>query len=280
MESKICLVTGASRGAGRGIALALADHGATVYVTGRTVRPDTAADNLPGTVSETADLVRQRGGTGIAVACDHGKDSDVRALADRIRRDHGRLDLLVNNAWGGYEAYNPKTFDSPFWEADPEVWDRMINNGVRLTMVTSRCIAPLMIAQRGGLIVNITVWDRDRYLGSLVYDTAKAAINRMTHGMSLELRRYGIAVVGLAPGWMRTERVMMAHEQKPFDLSSTESPEYVGRVVAALLTDPDIASKSGEKFRAGDLAREYGVRDLDGTQPRGFDIPIYSSDGA
>jgi NAD(P)-dependent dehydrogenase (short-subunit alcohol dehydrogenase family) len=278
MEPRICLVTGASRGAGRGIALALAEQGATVYVTGRTIDPDDAVDGMKETIGETAQLVSDRGGTGIAVACDHREPDDVRTLIDRIEQDHGKLHLLVNNAWGGYESYDMKTFDAPFWEANPELWTRMIGNGVRLSYITSRAAAPLMIAQRSGLIVNVTAWDRDRYLHALVYDVAKAAVNRMAFGMAQELRRFGIAVIALAPGWMRTERVMQAHAEHPFDLSSTESPEYVGRVIAALVSDTEIMSKTGQTFRAGDLAPDYDVYDVDGSQPPGFDIPLYGPD--
>jgi len=277
-QRPVCLVSGASRGAGRGIALSMGERGATVYVTGRTAAGEPGADGLSGSVHETAALVTQRGGKGIAVLCDHGNESDLRDLATRIGDEHGRLDLLVNNAWGGYEAYDNKTFSAAFWETDPDLWDRMINRGARLTYETSRVLAPLMIPHRKGLIVNVTAWDRDRYLHALVYDVAKAAVNRLAFAMAEELRRFGIAVVAIAPGWMRTERVMAAHAKEPFDLTGTETPEYVGRLIAALAEDPEIMRKTGETYRAGDLAPEYGVYDVDGSQPRGFDIPIYTGD--
>ena len=157
---------------------------ATVYVTGRSVRGEATTENLPGTIEETAETVTARGGTGIAVRCDHTVDSDVEELFARVQREQGRIDLLVNNAWGGYEQHDYRKFTAPFQEQPLRHWDGMFTAGLRAALVASHFGASLMLPQRHGLIVNITVWDRDKYLGNLFYDVAKGAINRMTYGMA------------------------------------------------------------------------------------------------
>src|SRR5687767_5947392 len=163
-HKKVAVVTGASRGAGRGIALALGEEGATVYVTGRSVRGEATTENLPGTIEETAETVTKRGGTGIAVRCDHTADADVEELFGRVQREQGRMDLLVNNAWGGYEQHDYRKFTAPFHEQPLRHWDGMFTAGVRAALVAGRCAVSLMLPQRHGLIVNITAWDRDKYL--------------------------------------------------------------------------------------------------------------------
>jgi len=271
----IAIVTGASRGAGRGIALALGDAGATVYVTGRSVKGYPTTENLPGTIEETAELVTARGGKGIAVRCDHTMDSDVEALFTRVQREEGRLDLLVNNAWGGYERHDYRTFGAPLHEQPLRHWDGMFTAGVRAALLASRAAISLMMPQRSGLIVNITAWDRDKYLVNVFYDLAKNAINRMTFGTSRELRPHNIAVIALAPGFMRTERVAGAFEaagNKDY-LNFTESPEYVGRAVVALASDKNVMEKSGKVFPVGDLAQEYGFTDIDGRRIPAFRLP-------
>ena len=273
LREQVAAVTGASRGAGRAIALQLGEAGATVYVTGRSVRGAPTTENLPGTVDETAEEVTTRGGTGIPVHCDHTIVADVEALFAQVQRGQGRLDLLVNSVWGGYEHYDGAEFIAPFWEQPLRRWDGMFTAGVRAHLLASRFAAPLMLPQRSGLIVNTVAWAFDHYLGNLFYDVAKAAIIRMAFGMAEELRPHGIAAVALAPGFMRTERVMAEHARSPFDLSGTESPEYLGRAVAALAADPEILTKSGRLLTAGDLAREYGFTDIDGRQPEAFRIP-------
>ena len=273
LREQVAVVTGASRGAGRAIALQLGEAGATVYVTGRSVRGAPTTENLPGTVDETAEEVTARGGTGIAVRCDHTIVADVEALFSQVQREQARLDLLVNNVWGGYEHYDGAEFVEPFWEQPLRRWDGMFIAGARAHLLASRFAAPLMLPQRSGLIVNTVAWAFDKYLGNLFYDVAKAAIIRMAFGMAEELRPHGIAAVALAPGFMRTERVMAEHARSPFDLSVTESPEYLGRAVAALAADPEVLTKSGRLLTAGDLAREYGFTDIDGRQPEAFRIP-------
>ncbi len=278
LRGRIAVVTGASRGAGRAIALVLGEAGATVNVTGRSTRASGTTENLPGTIDETADAVTARGGTGIPVRVDHTVDTEVEALFERVRGEQGRLDLLVNNAWGGYERYDGRTFDAPFWEQPLSRWDAMFTAGVRTHFLASRFAAPLMIERGTGLIVGTVAWAFGAYTGNLYYDTAKAAVIRMAFGMAEELRPYGIAAVAVAPGFMRTERVLAAHAVEPFDLNATETPEYLGRAIAALAADPRVHEKSGQQLTVGDLAREYGFTDVDGRQPAPFRLRVGESE--
>ena len=276
LSGQVALVTGASRGAGRGIALVLGEEGATVYVTGRSAHGGPATEDKPGTIDQTAEMVSARGGAGIPVRCDHTVDTEVEALLDRIKHEQGRLDLLVNNVWGGYERYSDADFDAAFWEQPLWRWDRMFDAGVRAHYSTSRQAAPIMIAQRSGLIVNTTFWDRNKCLSGLPYDLAKTAINRLAYAMALELRPHAVAAVALSPGWMRTEAVLGAydtdeqHWQQVPALARTESPQYIGRAVAALAADPKVMEKTGRILTVGDLAREYGFTDHDGRQPPAY----------
>ena len=280
LKGKVAVVTGASRGGGRGIALVLGREGATVYVTGRSTRVDSTRPDLPGTtINDTADRVTARGGVGIPVQCDHTVDDQVTALFERVSQEQGRLDILVNNVWGGYENYDQDTFDAPFWRLPFWRWDKMFAAGVRAHFTASQLAAPLMIARRQGLIVLTLAWDRGKYLGNVPYYVAKTAVSRMAYGMALELRTHNVAVVALAPGWMRTEDVLLRfdtdkqHWQTVPELRTTESTEYVGRAVAALAKDPEIMEKSGDTLMVGDLAAEYGFSDLDGRQVPPFRIP-------
>jgi NAD(P)-dependent dehydrogenase (short-subunit alcohol dehydrogenase family) len=274
LKDIVAVVTGGSRGIGRGIAMVLGEAGATVYVTGRSVKGSASTENLPGTIEETAEAVTSRGGVGFAVQCDHTVDSDVEALFARVQLEQGRLDLLVNNAWGGYEGYDNK-FNAHFWEQPLHRWDSMFTAGVRAALIASRFAASLMIARKQGLIVNITAWDRDIYLGNLFYDLAKNAANRMAFGMAKELKEHNIAAVALAPGFVRTERVIAAFEAAGHANyeSFTESPEYIGRAVAALAADPNVMEKSGQVLTAGALAKEYGFTDVDGRWIPPFSMP-------
>ena len=189
-----------------------------------------------------------------------------------MREEQGRLDLLVNNVWGGYEQYEFEGFTAPFWDQPLRHWQGMFEAGLRAHLVASRYAVPLMLQQRRGLIINTVAWDRGMYLGNLFYDVAKAAIIRMAYGMAEELRPHGVAALALAPGFVRTERVMAAHALQPFPLDRTESPEYIGRAVAHLAADPQVMQKSGKVMAVGDLAREYGFTDIDGKQPPAFRI--------
>lgn len=276
LADKVAVVTGASRGAGRGIASVLGEAGATVYVTGRSVRGNSTQPELAGTtIDDTADIVTAHGGIGIPVRVDHTVDTEIMYLFERVRRDHGRLDLLVNNAWGGYEDYAyhggyAPVFDAVFWEQPIERWDKMWMAGVRATLVTTRAALPLMFSQPLAIIVNTTLEiDPTFYDAALYYRTAKLAINYMTFGMAHDLHQRGgfpIAVIGLAMGWMRTEAVMENFLQgiQPIEkLDETESVEYGGRAVHALATDPHVLRKTGKIFRVRDLAHEYGFQDAD-----------------
>ena len=274
LTDRVTVVTGASRGVGRAIAAVLGERGATVYVTGRSTRAGSTEPEIGGTIEETAKLVESRGGHGIAVHCDHAGDADVEALFARVRDEQGRLDVLVNNVWGGYEGHDVATFNDPFWQQPlGKRWDGMYVAGVRAHFAASGLAAPLLIEAQHGLIVNTIAWLHGVYLGNLFYDTAKAAIARMALGMGRELRPHGVASVALACGFMRTERILHAHSQQPFDLSVTESPEYAGRAVAALAADPDVLRHTGQTLAVGDLAREYDFTDTDGRQPEAFRLP-------
>jgi NAD(P)-dependent dehydrogenase (short-subunit alcohol dehydrogenase family) len=270
LSGKVAVVTGASRGAGRGIASVLGEAGATVYITGRSVRGSLTQPDLPGTtIEETAELVTARGGLGIPVRVDHTVDTEILSLFELVKRDHGRLDLLVNNAWGGYEDYlqhgGHESFDAVFWEQPIERWDKMWLAGVRATLATTRAALPLMFSKREGVIVNTTLEiDPTFYDAALYYRTAKLAINYLTFGMAHDIYQRGgfpIAVIGLAMGWMRTEAVMENFRQgldSVEKLKETDSVEYGGRAVLALVTDPQVLQKTGKIFRVRDLAQEYG----------------------
>src|SRR5262249_36179694 len=201
LRGRVAVVTGASRGVGKGTALARGEGGATVYVTGRSDAGG-STEGLPGTVQETADAVTQRGGRGVAVRCDHTADAEGEALFARVAREQGRLDLLVNNAWGGYERQDWSRFGAPFWEQPLRHWSGMFESGVRAHLAAARLAVPLMLPHRRGLIVHTTAWDRDKYLGNLFYDVAKAAVNRLAFGMARELQSHHVAVVALAPGFV------------------------------------------------------------------------------
>lgn len=293
LKDCIAVVTGATRGAGRGIAVELGAAGATVYVTGRSTRAKPAPaygqilslsgmDRLPGSIEATAEEVTAAGGRGIAVRCDHTDEADVAALFRRVEQEQGRIDLLVNNAWGGHEVFDG-VFQAPFWERGMEQWDPFINRGVRNHLLASRIAAPWMVRRRRGLIVTTTFWDRDRYMeGNLFYDLAKSAMTRLAFGMAQELRPHGVASVAVTPGWMRTEFVLAGHHtdeahwrEKPA-LARTESPRYLGRAVAALAADPQVFARTGQVLRVGDLARSYAFTDIDGRQVPPFELDAHA----
>jgi NAD(P)-dependent dehydrogenase (short-subunit alcohol dehydrogenase family) len=281
LKNVVALVTGASRGAGRGIALELGVAGATVYVTGRSVGGGPTTDSVPGTIDETAGEVTERGGRGIAVRCDHTVDSDVELLFSRIRNDHGRLDILVNNVWGGYEDSECRPIPRvPFWEQPLHQWDGMFTAGVRAHLLASRLAVPLMLSQRRGLIVSTTAnLEALPYLRNLFYDVAKNAVARLAWAIAQELREHGIASLAVAPGFMRTERVVEAFRRAgvPDAINRpggpTETTAYVGRAIVALASDERVIEKSGQLVDVGTLAREYGFTDVDGAQPPPFRIP-------
>jgi NAD(P)-dependent dehydrogenase (short-subunit alcohol dehydrogenase family) len=285
LVGRVAVVTGASRGAGLAIAAVLGEHGAIVYVTGRSVRGQPTTDNLPGTIEDAAEEVTRRGGTGIAARCDHANEHDVEALFKRVREEQGRLDILVNNAWGGYEGGLVRP--AYFWNVPLRLWDAMIDGGLKAHLLATYFAIPLMIenaaakartktSKPAGLIVSTVAWDRDRYIGNF-YDLAKHSIIRLLWGLAEELREHHVATVALAPGFMRTERVM-SHAGGETDwkkipwLKKSESPEYIGRAVAALAGDPHVMRKTGKAFHVGELAREYRFSDIDGRRVPPFRI--------
>jgi NAD(P)-dependent dehydrogenase (short-subunit alcohol dehydrogenase family) len=235
---------------------------------------------LPGNIEDTAEQVDRAGGHGIAVRCDHTRPDEVAWLLERVVSEQGRLDLLVNNAWGGHESFDG-VFDAPFWEHPLAHWDTMFDQGVRNHIIASRHAAPIMVRQRRGLIVTTTFHDRQRYLrGNLFYDLAKATMSRLAFAMAQELREHAVASLALSPGWMRTEFVLAGHKadesswrERPA-LARTESPRYIGRAVVALAHDPRHLDKSGKVHLVADLAREYGFTDIDGRQ-----VPAFRIDG-
>ena len=265
LAGRVAVVTGASRGIGKGCALELGAAGATVYLTGRT--REEGGSVLPGSVATTAAEVDAAGGRGLAVACDHRDDEAVAALFARVRAEQGRLDVLVNNAF-----LIPKelTAGRPFWETPISNWDDMIDVGTRSAYVASRFAAPIFVAQRAGLIVNVSSSGAAEYAWHVAYGVGKAALDRLTADTARELRPFGVAVVSLWPGLVLTERTSRAREALPsLDFSGAESQRFTGRAVAALAGDPGVLARSGRAWSSRELADAYGFRDLDGRLPAG-----------
>ncbi len=255
LVGRVALVTGASRGVGRGVAIALAGAGMTVYGTGRSV----VQADLPAAV--------------MRVSCDHRDDRQVEAVFERIWTECGRLDVLVNNAWGGYERMVEQgefTWARPFWQQPRWRWDAMMSSGVRAAFVASQLAARTMVEARSGLIANISFWAAQKYIGNALYGCAKAATDKLTADMAQELGSFGVAVVALYPGLVRTEAVMAA--AGAFDLSNSESPEFIGRAVSALARDRQVIHLTGRVLVAAQLGLEYGFTDIDGRQPRPLDL--------
>jgi len=255
LEGKVALVTGASRGVGRGVAAVLAECGATVYATGRTID---GADLDPA-------IVRVR--------CDGADAEQVDRLFERIEREHGRLDILVNSAWGGYERMvedGAFTWGVPFWQQPVWRWEAMMDAGVRAAFLASRRAAMLMVPAKSGLIASISHWAAQKRIGNVAYGVAKAATDKMTADMAEELAPHGVAVVSLYPGLVRTEKVLAAAQW--LDLSNSESPEFTGRAVIALAGDPDVLRHTGQVRVVADLARAYGFTDVDGRTPRALTL--------
>ena len=252
LDGKIAVVTGATKGIGRGVARELAQHGARVYVTGRSAPEHEQVD-----------------GRTTLFRCDHSVDAEVNSVFDRILKDSGTIDILVNAVWGGYDGMMEDgqfTWPRPFWEQPLWRWDAMFNAGVRAHYRASQLAARGMVARQGGLIVNISHWAAQKHIGNVAYGVAKAATDKMTSDMATELKRYAVTVVSLYPGMVRTEKVMEAAQW--LDLSNSESPQFVGRAVVALAGDPRVMEKSGAVVVAAALAQEYGFTDVDGKTPK------------
>ena len=278
LEGKVALVAGATRGAGRGIAVELGAAGATVYVTGRTTRARQSEYARPETIEETADLVTGAGGKGIAVRVDHLVHDEVRRLVERIRAEQGRLDVLVNDIWGGE---NLKEWNTPVWKHDLENGLRILDLGVRTHLITAHYALPLLIERPGGLLVEVTdgtdVYNSTRYRINPFYDLAKVSVTRMAWAHAQDLAPHGATAVSLTPGWLRSEMMLEifgvrednwreATERVPH-FAISETPRFVGRAVAALAADPDLARWNGRSLSSGELAKVYGFTDVDGSRP-------------
>jgi len=284
LAGKVAVVAGATRGAGRGIARMLGAAGATVYCAGRSSRANRTGrlpqsnpfelGNRPETIEETAELVRREGGTGLPAVADLLDESQVRALFGRVSSEQGRLDLLVNDLWGGDELTE---WGKPFWELDPQKGRRMLERAVHAHILASRHAAPLLVARRQGLIIEITDGDTLRYRGNLYYDLAKVSAIRLAFAMAEELRPHGVAALALTPGFLRSE-AMLEHfgvteanwrdgAGKDPHFIASETPQFIGRAVAALAADPEVMRKSGGAYSTWGLAKEYGFTDADGSRP-------------
>jgi NAD(P)-dependent dehydrogenase (short-subunit alcohol dehydrogenase family) len=277
LKGSVALVAGATRAAGRGIAVQLGAAGATVYVTGRTTRAQRSEMNRPETIDETAKLVNRAGGRGIAVQVDHLEPGEVKALIERIETEHGALHVLVNDIWGATRMEWGKTV----WESDLDYGLRTLRLAVDTHAITSDFALPLMIRTPGGLVVEVTdgtdAYNATHYRVSFFYDLAKGAVNRMAFALAHELEPHGATAVSLTPGWLRSEAMLEAYGvaeanwreatkiQPHFAIS--ESPAFVGRAVAALAADPDRARWNGRSLSSGELAKVYGFTDLDGSRP-------------
>lgn len=259
LAGRTALVTGGSRGIGRGIAVSLAAAGATVYLTGRTEVEGEGAVPLSGSIHVTVSEIEATGGRAVALHCDHGDDEQVRAAIARVEAEAGGLDVLVNNAWRGYEGYSTGEHpppDTPTWDRALHWWDANLD-GVRWAYVASALAAPLLI-RRGGAIVNVSF---DPGLGNAAYGAAKAATDRLTAELAHELRPHGVSVNGIYPGLVRTESVMLNAQY--FDMSDSQSPEFVGRAVAAIVAGQDRAERTGETTHVAVIAERHGL-----TEPR------------
>jgi NAD(P)-dependent dehydrogenase (short-subunit alcohol dehydrogenase family) len=278
LEGRVALVAGATRGGGRGIAVALGEAGATVYCTGRTTREQRSEIDRPETIEETAELVTEAGGEGIPVAVDHLDPGQVAALVGRIDSDHGRLDVLVNDIWGAEHLFK---FNTPAWEHDLDNGLRLLRLAIDTHLITSHHALPLLIRNPGGLVVEVTdgtaAYNADHYRVNAFYDIAKTSVIRFAWGQAQELSEHGCTALAITPGWMRSELMLEHHgvaesnwreatERSPHFCIS-ESPRFVGRAVAALAGDPEVSRWNGESLSSGQLAQVYGFTDVDGTRP-------------
>jgi len=278
LKGKVALVTGATRGGGRGIAVGLGEAGATVYVTGRSTRERRSEIDRPETIEETAELVAEAGGEGIAVPTDHLDHAQVAALVERIDADHGRLDVLVNDIWGSEHLFE---WDTPVWEHDLDNGLRLLRLAIDTHLITSHYALPLLIRNPGGLVVEVTdgtaEYNADHYRINAFYDLAKTSVIRLAWGQAQELGKHGCTAVALTPGWMRSELMLEIYgvtEENWRDGTArsphfciSETPRFVGRSVAALAGDPDRTRWHGQSLSSGGLAQVYGFTDLDGTRP-------------
>ena len=282
LRDRVAVVAGATRGAGRGIAAALGEAGATVICTGRTTRSRRSDYNRPESIEETAELVTQLGGHGIAAAVDHLDPEQVKALAEQLRTNHGRIDVLVNDIWGGELLKGgPDQWNTPIWEHDLENGLRILRLAIDTHLITSHHLLPLLIDKPGGLLVEVTDGTADynasRYRISVYYDLAKVAVNRLAFSQGHELQRHGATAVAVTPGWLRSEMMLDNFGvseanwrdaiERVADFALSESPRYVGRAIVAVAADRDRSRWNQKSVSSGQLAREYGFTDLDGSRP-------------
>jgi NAD(P)-dependent dehydrogenase (short-subunit alcohol dehydrogenase family) len=281
LKGKVAVVAGASRGCGRGVAVALGEQAATVYVTGRTTRGGPApVDGISGTIEETAEEVTRRGGVGLPVQIDHTDAGQTKTLFERVRAEQGRLDILVCAVWGGNERFVDPIWKQPFWNLSAEFWDDFMGAGPQAFWLAAREAARTMAEQRSGLIVAISepMIGADQLSGNVQWDLFEHlphyALNRLVVSLAPQARKAGVTVLGLLPGFMKTERVEVHMKdealQKRYRYDLAESPEYAGRAVAALAADPNAIAKSGQLIFVGDAAKEYGFTDIDGRYIENF----------
>jgi NAD(P)-dependent dehydrogenase (short-subunit alcohol dehydrogenase family) len=274
LTGQVALVAGATRGAGRGIALELAAAGAKVYCTGRSTIGHAATAGRPETIDETARLIAAAGGEAVAIRVDHTVEAEVEALSARVRDEAGRLDVLVNDIWGGDALID---WRAKFWTLDIAAVRRLVDQAILSHLITARHLAPMMVEAGRGLIVEITDGELDGYRGQLLYDFVKASVIRLAYAMAWDLTKTGVTALALSPGFLRSEAILDqfgvteanwrdAVKTNP-DFAYSETPRYIGRAVAALAADPEIGRKSGIALAVGDLADEYGFTDVDGSSP-------------
>jgi NAD(P)-dependent dehydrogenase (short-subunit alcohol dehydrogenase family) len=289
LDGCIAVVAGATRGAGRGIAAALGEAGATVVCTGRTTELARSEYDRPETIEETAELVTRLGGKGLALAVDHLEPAQVERLAARLRDEHGHIDVLVNDIWGAERLKGgPAEWNTPIWEHDLDKGLRILRLGVETHLVTSHFLLPLLVTRPGGLLVEVTdgtaAYNASHYRISVFYDLAKVAVSRLAFSQGHELAARGGTALALSPGWLRSEMMLEAFGVSeddwrdaladrpdkitaPPDFALSESPRYVGRAVAAIAADPNRKRHNQQSLTAGELAKEYGFTDVDGSRP-------------
>ena len=290
LRGRVAVVAGATRGAGRGIAAALGEVGATVVCTGRTTRSARSEYNRAETIEETAELVATLGGTGVAIPVDHLDAGQVKALADRVRADHGHVDVLVNDIWGAELLKGgPADWNTPIWEHDLDTGLRILRLAIDTHLITSHHLLPLLVDEPGGLVVEVTdgttAYNASNYRISVFYDLAKVSVNRLAFSQGHELAPHGATAIAITPGFLRSEMMLEAfgvteeawrdavdpppgrQPTAPPHFAHSESPRYVGRAIAALAADPERARWNQQSVSSGQLAEEYGFTDVDGSQP-------------
>jgi dehydrogenase/reductase SDR family protein 1 len=278
LKGKVAIVTGASRGIGRGAAKGLAESGATVYVTGRSENGQILPEFLKETsIYMTADEVTRLGGVGIAQKCDHSRDDEVEALFKRVMEEQGRLDILVNNAWsGGVHAMQGYFFNTPFWKQPVSLWDDNFNVGLRSNYIASRFAAEIMTEQKSGMIVNISFYGGRHYFNNFSYGVCKAAVDRLSADTAFELKEHGVSVFSRYPGQVSTEgMVEFAKYSKDINIANMESPQCTGRCIAALANDPEAKINTGEILITAEVAEKYGFTDIDGKQPKSLRAELW-----